>query len=80
MDYPKIKDFKDFLQNADKIKEIYGGVLSEKFSYTYVIGWREYVYTRTNISLKFRHLIWEYINDDIRKIDLISIYLSSVKK
>lgn len=80
MRYPKIKDFRDFIDNADEIKEMYGGILSKKFNYEYAIKWRFYIYTRTNISLKFRNYIWEYINDDISKIELLSIYLESLKK
>ena len=79
MIYPKIKDFRDFIDKADKIKEIYGGVLSDKFNLKYVCGWRNYIYSKTNISLKFRHYMWEYLNEDVTKIDLISIYLSSRK-
>lgn len=79
MEYPKIKDFKDFILNADKIKEIYGGILDEKFNYEYAIGWREYVYSRTNISMKLRHLIWEYINDDLTKLELMQLYFANRK-
>ena len=80
MEYPKIKDFRDFIDKADKIKEIYGGILAENFNYEYAINWREYIYTRTNISFKLRGYMWEYINDDISKMELISVYLSNKKK
>lgn len=79
MEYPKIKDFRDFIDKADKIKEKYGGVLAENFNYEYAIGWREYIYTRTNIALKLRHCMWEYLNDDLRKTDLVMIYLANKK-
>lgn len=79
MIYPKIKDFRDFIDKADKIKELYGGVLSDKFNLEYVCSWRNYIYSKTNISLKFRHLMWEYLNEDVTKMDLISIYLSTRK-
>lgn len=80
MEYPKIKDFKDFILNSDKIKNLYGGIFSEKFNYEYVHEWREYIYTRTNISKKLRGYIWEYLNEDITKIELISEYLKHKRK
>lgn len=80
MEYPKIKDFRDFIDKADKIKEIYGGVLSENFNYEYAKNWREHIYTRTNIALKQRHCMWEYLNDDITKIELINAYLANKRK
>ena len=80
MEYPKIKDFKDFLLNCKKIKEMYGGVYSPSFSLTYIHEWREYIYSRTNISKKGRHAMWEYMNYDMNEMDLIDAYFKCKKK
>lgn len=79
MDYPKIKDFKDFIFKSEVVKKEYGGIMSEKFCLEYVLGWREYIYTRTNLSMKIRHGIWEYLNNDVTKKDLIDLYMQNRK-
>ena len=79
MEYPKIKDFRYFLFHSDIIKAEYGGILSEKFNLEYALGWREYIYTRTHLSMKIRHGIWEYLNDDITKIQLVDLYMQNRK-
>ena len=80
MNYPNIKDFRDFLLNCKRIKRIYGGVYSPNFSLKYVHEWREYIYSRTNISMSGRHAIWEYLNYDIDEFGLIGLYFKSKKK
>lgn len=80
MKYPKIKDFNDFLSNCGKIKQEYGGILSPNFSLKYVHEWREYIYSRTNISMNGRHAIWEYLNYDIDEFGLIALYYKCKKK
>ena len=80
MDYPKIKDFHDFLLNCQRIKRIYGGVFSPDFNLKYVHEWREYIYSRGNISKSGRNAIWEYLNYDIDEIGLIDAYYKSKKE
>jgi hypothetical protein len=74
MSYPKIKDFKDFLFKAKAIKEEYGGIESPQFCLEYVVGWRNYIYAKTNISLKNRGYMWEYLNDDCTIQELLVEY------
>lgn len=76
MKYPVIKDFRDFINNCRQIRRIYGGVYSPHFyEKDYIANWREYIYSRTNISFKFRLLMWEYLNYDIDKLELINQYI-----
>ena len=70
MKYPKIIDFQHFVETCDDIKAAYGGINSPKFNLQYVQGWRNYIYSRTNINKKARGVIWEYLNSDIDKVYL----------
>ena len=64
--YPKIVDFRDFISNAGEIRKEYGGVYSDRFyEKNYIANWRDYIYSRTNLSWKQRYMIWEYLNYDI---------------
>ena len=77
MEYPNIKDFHDFVLNAYKIQQMYGGVYSPDFNLKYVHEWREYIYSRTNISKSGRHAMWEFMNYDIDIIGLVDAYYKS---
>lgn len=70
--YPKIIDFKYFIFNCSKIRKEYGGVYSDRFyEKNYIANWRDYIYTRTNMTKRQRELIWEYLNYDVEKEVLI---------
>ena len=70
--YPKIVDFKDFIFNCKKIRKEYGGVYSDRFyEKNYIANWRDYIYSRTNMTKRQRELMWEYLNYDIKKEALI---------
>lgn len=80
MKYPPIKDLKSFIFEAKEIRELYGGVYSPYFCSEYVVGWRDYVYSRTNIKKYHRELIWEYLNYDIEEDILIFEYIRNKNK
>lgn len=70
--YPKIVDFKDFIRHCSDIRKEYGGVYSDRFyEKNYIANWRDYIYSRTNLTWRQRYLIWEYLNYDVGVEDLI---------
>ena len=70
--YPKIVDFRYFIYNCKKIRKEYGGMYSDRlFEKNYISNWRDYIYSRTNMTMRQRDLMWEYMNYDIKKEALI---------
>lgn len=68
------KDYKEFCKKADFYKRIYQNievVNNKKLKNEYRECWREYIYS-LKIEPRLKNLIWDFLNDDVDFIYLVS--------